>query len=123
MGVKEVKKSVEIDKASTKHKDKNLNTVLSKSTPSKMKFVEKDFASYQATLMNHWIDRLNPLKKQVELAKKAGVTSYLDVYKRMRLQEGMIGRGMHFIKAGSLDFTTLKNNISCKFFVKLLFCA
>ena len=110
LGVKEVKKSVEIDKASVKHKDKNLNHINSKATPSKMKFIEKDFASYQATLMNHWIDRLNPLKKEMEMAKKAGVTSYLDVYKRMRLQQGMIGRGMHFIKAGSLDFTTLKKN-------------
>ena len=110
LGVKEVKKSVEIDKASVKHKDKNLNHINSKATPSKMKFIEKDFASYQATLMNHWIDRLNPLKKEMEMAKKAGVTSYLDVYKRMRLQQGMIGRGMHFIKAGSLDFTTLKIN-------------
>ena len=110
LGVKEVKKSVEITKSSTKHKDKNLNTVLSKATEAKIKFVEKDFASFKATLMNHWIDRMNPLKKQVELAKREGVTSYVDVYKRMRLTQGMIGRGMHFIKAGSLDFRTLKKN-------------
>ncbi len=110
LGVREVRKSVEIDKASTKHKDTNLNTVLSKATDSKIKFVEKDFASFKATLMKHWIDRMNPLLKQVELAKKKGVTDYVDVYKRMRLTQGMIGRGMHFIKAGTLDFSTLKTN-------------
>ena len=110
LGVREVRKSVEIDKASTKHKDKDLNTVLKNTTDSKIKFVEKDFASFKATLMKHWIDRMNPLLKQVELAKKKGVTDYVDVYKRMRLTQGMIGRGMHFIKAGTLDFSTLKTN-------------
>jgi len=110
LGVKEVKKSVEIDKASLKHKDKNLNHINSKATEGKIKFVEKDFASFQATLMNHWIDRVNPLRKQVELAKKEGVVSYLDVYKRMRLMPGMVGRGMYFIKVASLDFRTLKKN-------------
>ena len=59
---------------------------------------------------NYFIDRMSPLKKAVEKAEKAGVTSYLDVYKRMRIQKGMIGRGMHFIKAGGLDFKTLEKN-------------
>jgi len=110
LGVKEVKKSVEIDKASTKTKDKDTNNFLKKMNIGKMKYVEKDFASYQATLINRFIDRMSPLKKAVEKAEKAGVTSYLDVYKRMRIQKGMIGRGMHFIKAGSLDFKTLEKN-------------
>ena len=110
LGVKEITKSVEIDKASTKHKDKDLNTVLENTTDAKIKFVEKDFASFKATLMKHWIDRMNPLLKAVELAKKGGVTDYVNVYKRMRLTQGLIGRGMHFIKAGTLDFSTLKKN-------------
>ena len=110
LGVKEIKKSVEKDKATTKHKDKDTNSFLKKMEIGKIKYVEKDFASYQATLINRFIDRMSPLKKAVEKAEKAGVKSYLDVYKRMRIQKGMIGRGMHFIKAGSLDFKTLEKN-------------
>ena len=110
LGVKEVKKSVEKDKVTTKHKDKDTNTFLKKMDIGKIKYVEKDFASFQATLINRFIDRMSPLKKAVEKAEEAGVTSYLDVYKRMRIQKGMIGRGMHFIKAGSLDFKTLEKN-------------
>ena len=110
LGVKEVKKSVEKDKVTTKHKDKDTNTFLKKMDIGKIQFVEKDFASYQATLINKFIDRMSPLKKAVEKAEQAGVKSYLDVYKRMRIQKGMIGRGMHFIKAGSLDFKTLEKN-------------
>ena len=110
LGVKEIKKSVEKEKATTKHKDKDTNSFLKKMEIGKIKYVEKDFASYQATLINRFIDRMSPLKKAVEKAEKAGVKSYLDVYKRMRIQKGMIGRGMHFIKAGSLDFKTLEKN-------------
>ena len=35
----------------------------------KIKYVEKDFASYQATLINRFIDRMSPLKKAVEKAR------------------------------------------------------
>ena len=110
LGVKEVVKSVEKDKAAIKTKDKDINTFLEGINIGKMKYVEKDFASNQARLVNYFIDRMSPLKKAVEKAEKAGVTSYLDVYKRMRIQKGMIGRGMHFIKAGGLDFKTLEKN-------------
>ncbi len=59
-----------------------------------------------------WIDRLHPVLKAVRNFEEKGGSfdSKVTPYQQMRLQPGMIGRGMHFLQHGTLDFATLKPN-------------
>ena len=59
------------------------------------------------------LDKLHPIFVAVKEFEKGGgkfKEGYLDPYKTARIQPGMEGRSMHFIRFGTLDFKTLKNN-------------
>ena len=105
-----IRKVVEKDKQFEKSKDKDIESLSSEVLLGKTK-MEKGLETWQSNFMKTWIDRLTPIFKAVEEAKARGVNVRpLDVYKRMRISMGNIGKGFHWIKYGTLDFKTLKNN-------------
>jgi hypothetical protein len=60
----------------------------------------------------NWLDKLHPILRTVREAEKLGVKTQegtLNPYELARLQPGMISRGEHFLKYGTLDFKTLEN--------------
>jgi hypothetical protein len=60
----------------------------------------------------NWLDKLHPVLRSVREAEKIGVKvqeGFLNPYELARLQPGMISRGEHFLKYGTLDFKTLEN--------------
>jgi len=59
-----------------------------------------------------WLDRLHPVFKAVKNFEEKGGSfdTVMTPYTQMRLQPGMIGRGMHFLQHGTLDFKTLSVN-------------
>lgn len=68
----------------------------------------KDVRSYFATM---FLDKLHPILKAVRTyEKEGGKFNGNTPYETMRIQPGMIGRGMHFLEYGTLDFATLKTN-------------
>ncbi len=59
----------------------------------------------------NWLDKLHPILRYVREAEKIGVKvqeGVLNPYELARLQPGMISRGEHFLKHGTLDFKTLE---------------
>ena len=59
----------------------------------------------------NWLDKLHPVLRSVREAEKIGVKvqeGMLNAYELARLQPGMISRGEHFLKHGTLDFKTLE---------------
>jgi len=59
----------------------------------------------------NWLDKLHPVLRSVREAEKIGVKvqeGILNPYELARLQPGMISRGEHFLKHGTLDFKTLE---------------
>ena len=68
----------------------------------------KDVRSYFTTM---FLDKLHPILKAVKTyEKEGGKFNGNTPYETMRIQPGMIGRGMHFLEYGTLDFATLKTN-------------
>ena len=59
-----------------------------------------------------FLDRLHPVLLAVRKYQKEGGTfeNSMTPYQRLRLQPGIIGRGMHFLQYGTLDFKTLSRN-------------
>lgn len=59
-----------------------------------------------------WIDRLHPVFKAVKNFEERGGTfeTAMTPYTQMRIQPGIIGRGMYFLQHGTLDFKTLEVN-------------
>ncbi len=66
----------------------------------------------KAKFVTNYIDRLHPILKAVRNFEREGGTfeSRMTPYTQMRLQPGMIGRGMYTLQYGTLDFATLKRN-------------
>ena len=65
----------------------------------KIKLQNQSIESIKNSFIKGWLDRLYPIWKLVENARKRGVKmSAFDVYKQMRIQMGNIGKGFHFIK-------------------------
>tara|TARA_R110000824_G_scaffold401614_1_gene613138 strand:+ start:3067 stop:8067 length:5001 start_codon:yes stop_codon:yes gene_type:complete len=71
--------------------------------------------SFYDRLTKKWLDRINPIKeltKDFETFVNRFATNpesfikkgALNIYERFRLQPGMIGRGLHFIEHGQLNF-------------------
>ena len=59
----------------------------------------------------NWLDKLHPILRSVREAEKIGVKAQegtVNPYELARLQPGMISRGEHFLKHGTLDFKTLE---------------
>lgn len=74
--------------------------------------VKTSFKDLKNNLVFNWLDRLHPISRAVAEAEKAGVKApegTLNPYELARLQPGMISRGEHFLKYGTLDFKTLEN--------------
>ena len=68
---------------------------------------------FKSRFITEAFDKLHPIFVAVREFEKAGggfKEGYLDPYKTARIQPGMEGRAMHFIRFGTLDFKTLKNN-------------
>ena len=68
---------------------------------------------FKSRFITQALDKLHPIFVAVREFEKAGggfKEGYLDPYKTARIQPGMEGRSMHFIRFGTLDFKTLKNN-------------
>jgi hypothetical protein len=74
--------------------------------------VKTSFKDLKNNLVFNWLDRLHPISRAVAEAEKVGVKApegTLNPYELARLQPGMISRGEHFLKYGTLDFKTLEN--------------
>lgn len=74
--------------------------------------VKTNFKDLKNNLVFNWLDRLHPISRAVAEAEKLGVKAKegtLNPYELARLQPGMISRGEHFLKYGTLDFKTLEN--------------
>ena len=74
--------------------------------------VKTSFKDLKNNLVFNWLDRLHPISRAVAEAEKIGVKApegTLNPYELARLQPGMISRGEHFLKYGTLDFKTLEN--------------
>jgi len=74
--------------------------------------VKTNFKDLKNNLVFNWLDRLHPISRAVAEAEKIGVKvqeGTLNPYELARLQPGMISRGEHFLKYGTLDFKTLEN--------------
>ena len=74
--------------------------------------VKTNFKDLKNNLVFNWLDRLHPISRAVSEAEKLGVKAQegtLNPYELARLQPGMISRGEHFLKYGTLDFKTLEN--------------
>jgi len=68
---------------------------------------------FKSRFITETLDKLHPIFVAVREFEKAGgkfPEGYLDPYKTARIQPGMEGRAMHFIRFGTLNFKTLKNN-------------
>ena len=73
--------------------------------------IKTNFKDLKNNLVFNWLDKLNPISRAVEEAKTLGVKAQegtLNPYELARLQPGMISRGEHFLKYGTLDFKTLE---------------
>mgnify|MGYP006969356172 CR=1 FL=1 len=66
----------------------------------------------RSNFVTSYIDRLHPVLNAVRNYEKAGGTfeTTMTPYTQMRLQPGMIGRGMYTLQYGTLDFKTLNRN-------------
>lgn len=74
--------------------------------------VKTNFKDLKNNLVFDWLDKLHPISRAVAEAEKLGVKAKegnLNPYELARLQPGMISRGEHFLKYGTLDFKTLEN--------------
>jgi hypothetical protein len=74
--------------------------------------IKTNFKDLKNNLVFDWLDKLHPISRAVAEAEKIGVKAQegtLNPYELARLQPGMIGRGEHFLKYGTLDFKTLEN--------------
>jgi hypothetical protein len=74
--------------------------------------IKTSFKDLKNNLVFNWLDRLHPISRAVAEAEKVGVKvpeGTLNPYELARLQPGMISRGEHFLKYGTLDFKTLEN--------------
>ena len=69
---------------------------------------EVDAEFYNSNLQN-WSDKLHPIFEIARTGKKLDSKAMDNIYERFRIQPGMIGRAEHFIKFGTLDYTTLKD--------------
>tara|TARA_Y100000294_G_scaffold77900_1_gene73277 strand:- start:32 stop:4321 length:4290 start_codon:yes stop_codon:yes gene_type:complete len=106
-----VVKIFEKNKEFIRSKDKDVNFIEDKIAIGKIKLDLANFESFKAGITTHIIDRLYPILKAVEEAAARGVNvKKMDVYKKMRVQMGNIGKGFHFIKKATFDFKTLKDN-------------
>ena len=59
----------------------------------------------------NWLDKLHPILRAVREAEKLGVKAKegtVNPYELARIQPGMISRGEHFLKYGTLDFKNLE---------------
>ena len=111
-----VEKKVEPVKAvETIKSDKSIDVDVAK-VQEKISFdpveVKTNFKDLKNNLVFNWLDRLHPISRAVSEAEKLGVKAKegtLNPYELARLQPGMISRGEHFLKYGTLDFKTLEN--------------
>ena len=111
-----VEKKVETPKAiETIKSDKSIDVDVAK-VQEKISFdpveVKTNFKDLKNNLVFNWLDRLHPISRAVAEAEKLGVKAQegtLNPYELARLQPGMISRGEHFLKYGTLDFKTLEN--------------
>lgn len=111
-----VEKKVEPVKAvETIKSDKSIDVDVAK-VQEKISFdpveVKTNFKDLKNNLVFNWLDRLHPISRAVSEAEKLGVKAQegtLNPYELARLQPGMISRGEHFLKYGTLDFKTLEN--------------
>jgi len=70
---------------------------------------EVDSSPYNR-LIQEVSDKLHPILEVALSGKKINVKEAENIYERFRIQPGMIGRGEHTIKYGTLDYKTLKEN-------------
>ena len=114
-----VTKTFEKNKQFKPHKNPTINKIMEMTAVGKIKLQNQSIESIKNSFIKGWLDRLYPIWKLVENARKRGVKmSAFDVYKQMRIQMGNIGKGFHFIKKATFDFKTLKDN--GKSFVQVL---
>jgi hypothetical protein len=108
----EVMPKMEISKNKT---DIETSNSIIKDGLKKLKFgkIEKlEGQDWKSALITTWLDGLYPILKAERKAKKL-VKYTKDAptpYTEMRSQHGMVGKAIHFVKFGTLDFATQKIN-------------
>ena len=108
LDILEVKPKVEISKDKTEIKSNNSIIIegLKKIKLGKIKKYEGQ--SWKSALITTWLDGLYPILKAERVAKKK-VKFTKDAptpYTEMRSQHGMVGKAIHFVKNGTVDFNT-----------------
>ena len=77
--------------------------------------------TYKASFVTKFLDRLHPIFLAYKQYRKSGgkiKEGLIDPYKKLRLQKGMIGRGLYFLQYGTLKFSDL--TINGKSFMKII---
>lgn len=72
---------------------------------------KRSFGEVKADFITMFFDKAHPVFQLVKRFEEAGgQTGAMNPYTQLRIQPGMIGRAMHMIQHGTLDFKTLKTN-------------
>jgi len=96
--------------------DIKLPTEAAQSVHSRIQFKKEkellpDLKTTKAKIATQFLDRLHPIYAAVKKYEKAGgKIDLVSPYKQMRLQPGMVGRGVHQLTYETLNFNTLKGN-------------
>ena len=106
-----VTKTYEKNKDIKPHENVDVNFILDKTGIGKIKLEKISTEQVKNSFIIKWLDRLYPLNEAVKNAKERGMPiKSFDLYKKMRIQMGNIGKGFHFIQKATFDFKTLKDN-------------
>jgi hypothetical protein len=106
-----VTKTYEKNKDIKPHENVDVNFIIEKTGIGKIKLEKISTEQVKNSIIIRWLDRLYPLNEAVKNAKERGMPiKSFDLYKKMRIQMGNIGKGFHFIQKATFDFKTLKDN-------------
>ena len=106
-----VTKTYEKNKDIKPHENVDVNFILDKTGIGKIPLEKISTEQVKNSFIIRWLDRLYPLNEAVKNAKERGMPiKSFDLYKKMRIQMGNIGKGFHFIQKATFDFKTLKDN-------------
>ena len=103
-------KTYDKNKEIKQHPNESVNSIINKIEIGQIKLENKSTESISASFATNWLDRLYPIKKAVENAREKGIELSNDAYVANRIQMGNMGKAMHFIQNGTIDFKTGRIN-------------
>ena len=106
-----VTKTYEKNKDIKPHENVDVNFILDKTGIGKIKLEKISTEQVKNSIIIRWLDRHFPISEAIKNAKERGMPiKSFDLYKKLRIQMGNIGKGFHFIQKATFDFKTLKDN-------------